>query len=222
MDDLGTGPEQGQRERTHGQGPGSVGEQLLQEELGTQARAEAFYRDQVLDHLNERMRQFVAEQEMVFIATANGQGECDSSLRAGPPGFVRVRDPGSLAYPDYRGNGVMASLGNACENPHIGLLFLDFSRHRIGLHVNGTVRLVRDEDMRERDPGLPLDPVPGRRARIWVEVTVQEAYIHCSKHIPRLVKLPTDRAWGTDDMRRKGGDWFGAAAEQKAERQTGE
>ncbi len=208
MDDLGAG-----------RGPGSIGEQLLQEELGTQARAEAFYRDQVLDHLNERMRDFVAEQEMVFIATANGQGECDSSLRAGPPGFVRVQDPTSLAYPDYRGNGVMASLGNAYENPHIGLLFLDFSRHRIGLHVNGTVRLVRDEDMRAGDPGLEPDPVPGRRARIWVQIAVEEAYIHCSKHIPRLVKLPTDRSWGTDDVKRKGGDWFGSAADQRAARE---
>ncbi|MHA6764634.1 pyridoxamine 5'-phosphate oxidase family protein [Streptacidiphilus sp. PAMC 29251] len=199
-----------------GAGPGSIGEQLLQEELGTQARAEAFYRDQTLDHLNARMREFVAEQEMVFIATANGQGECDSSMRAGPRGFVQVQDPTSLAYPDYRGNGVMASLGNAYENPHIGMLFLDFSRYRIGLHVNGTVRLVRDEEMREQNPELPIDPVPGRRARIWVQVTVQEAYIHCSKHIPHLVAMPIDRSWGTDNVRRKGGDWFGAAAEQRA------
>jgi hypothetical protein len=47
-------------------------------------------------------------------------------------------------------------------------------------------------------------------------VSVQEAYIHCSKHIPRLVKVPgRGRAWGTDDVRRKGGDWFGSAAEQR-------
>jgi hypothetical protein len=45
-----------------------------------------------------------------------------------------------------------------------------------------------------------------------VLVHVEEAYIHCAKHIPRLLKLPRDRAWGTDDVRRKGGDFFGAAA----------
>jgi hypothetical protein len=110
----------------------------------------------------------------------------------------------------------MASLGNAYENPHIGMLFVDFSRNRIGLHVNGTVRLVRDEEMRRLDPGTPIDPVPGRRARIWVQVTVQEAYIHCSKHIPHLVPHTVDRSWGTDDMRRKGGDWFGAAGDRHA------
>ena len=44
-------------------------------------------------------------------------------------------------------------------------------------------------------------------------VGVQEAYIHCAKHIPRMVKRPRDIAWGTDDVKRKGGDFFGAACE---------
>jgi uncharacterized protein len=48
----------------------------------------------------------------------------------------------------------------------------------------------------------------------WVEVQVQEAYIHCRKHLPHLVKASGEgRAWGTDDARAKGGDYFGAACE---------
>ncbi|MBC3841818.1 pyridoxamine 5-phosphate oxidase [Streptacidiphilus sp. 4-A2] len=192
---------------------GSLGERLLQEELGTVRRADAFYRDQVLDHLNHRMREFITRQEMVLIATADAGGHCDSSLRAGPAGFVRILGRRTLAYPDYRGNGVMASLGNITENPHIGLLFLDFGPDRIGLHVNGEAQLVADQDMREHHPALPVDPVPGRRATVWVEVSVHEAYVHCSKHIPRMERLTGSRRdWGTDDPARKGGDWFGTAA----------
>ncbi len=42
-------------------------------------------------------------------------------------------------------------------------------------------------------------------------ITVEEAYIHCSKHIPRLEKAGEEvRHWGTDDMRAKGGDYFQA------------
>ena len=42
-------------------------------------------------------------------------------------------------------------------------------------------------------------------------VTVEEAYIHCSKHIPRLEKVAEEvRHWGTDDVRAKGGDYFQA------------
>lgn len=191
--------------------PGSAGEHQLQERYGTGDRAERFYANQVLDHLNDRMREFLSRQEMMFVATSDGSGECDCTFRAGPPGFVRVLDRDRLAWPEYRGNGVLASLGNISENAHVGLLFVDFFRDVIGLHVNGAARIVEDTAMRTAYRDLPTDPVPGRRAERWVAVHVEEAYIHCAKHIPRLLKLPRDRAWGTDDARRKGGDFFHAA-----------
>jgi predicted pyridoxine 5'-phosphate oxidase superfamily flavin-nucleotide-binding protein len=192
--------------------PGSAGEHLLQDRHGTIARAERFYRDQRLDHLNERMREFVARQEMMFVATSDSRGECDSTFRAGPPGFVQVLSDRRIGWPEYRGNGVMASIGNISENPHVGLLFVDFFRDVIGLHVNGRALMVGDEMMRSAHPDLPVDPIPGRRPERWVTVMVEEAYIHCAKHIPRLMKLPRDRAWGADDPKRKGGDFFGVVA----------
>ncbi|WKX74329.1 pyridoxamine 5'-phosphate oxidase family protein [Streptomyces sp. XD-27] len=191
----------------------------MQLRFGTAERADRFYDDQVLDHLNPRMREFAARQEMFFLATADRHGECDSTFRAGPPGFVQVFDARTVAYPEYRGNGVLASLGNIEENPRVGILMIDFFRDRIGLHLNGRARVLSDAEMRAARPGLPVDPVPGRRAVVWVEVSVEEAYIHCAKHIPHLAKVPPqprgadrERDWGTDDVRRKGGDFFGAAA----------
>lgn len=203
------------RRSSHPDRPGSDGEHGLQERMGTTERADRFYDEQVLDRLNPRMREFAARQEMFFLATSDRHGECDNTFRAGPPGFVQVFDDRTLAYPEYRGNGVLASLGNIQENPHVGILMIDFLRDRIGLHVNGRARVLSDEEMRRERPDLPVDPAPGRRARLWVEVTVEEAYIHCAKHIPHLRKVPAggDRAWGTDDSKRKGGDFFGAAAE---------
>ncbi len=190
--------------------PGSRGEHLLQNVYGTHKRAERFYNDQVLDHLNERMIEFIARMEMLFVSTADNKGECDASLRAGPPGFVRALDSGHLAYPEYRGNGVMASLGNISENPHVGILMIDFAEDVIGLHVNGHARIVEDADLRREHPELPTDFEKGRTPERWVVVEVEEAYIHCRKHIPRLVPVGRDRPWGTDDAKRKGGDYFGA------------
>ncbi|PYC76782.1 pyridoxamine 5-phosphate oxidase [Streptomyces tateyamensis] len=192
--------------------PGSTGEHLLQQEHGTTERAERFYREQVLDHLNARMREFVARQEMAFVATSDADGECDATFRAGPPGFLHVIDERTLAYPEYRGNGVLASLGNITENGHVGLLLVDFVRDLIGLHINGRACLVDDAALRRTVPGLPQETVPGRRAEHWVLVDIDEAYIHCAKHIPRLIPAPRTRAWGSDDQRRKGGDFFGAKA----------
>ena len=196
--------------------PGTAGEHLLQQRFGTVERADRFYRQQVLPELNADMTAFVARQEMMFVATASALGHCDCTFRAGPPGFVRVLSAGRVAWPEYRGNGVMASLGNILENPNVGLIFVDFLRDVIGLHVNGHATIVPDAEMRRAYPDLPAETVPGRRAERWVNVHVEEAYIHCAKHIPRLRKVTAeDRAWGTDDLQRKGGDFFHAASERE-------
>jgi predicted pyridoxine 5'-phosphate oxidase superfamily flavin-nucleotide-binding protein len=181
------------------------GERMLQEQLGTRDRAETFYDRQVLDHLNERMQDFIARQEWMFVATSDARGACDSTLRAGPAGFVAVLSPRTVAWPEYRGNGVLASRGNIVENPHVGLLFVDFAGDRIGLHVNGRAGLADDATLRARHPGLPVDTVPGRRPEQWVVAVVEEAYIHCAKHIPRLLR-PRDRS---DEVSAKKSDYFG-------------
>nr|WP_237048395.1 pyridoxamine 5'-phosphate oxidase family protein [Lentzea guizhouensis] len=183
--------------------PGSRGEHFLQCALETTDRATRFYSDQVLDHLNPAMAEFVGRMEMAFISTADADGECDSTLRAGPAGFIQVIDSRTIAYPEYRGNGVMASLGNIMENPHVGMLMVDFTDDLIGLHVNGRARIAREE--------FPTDD---RKVERWVVVQVQEAYVHCRKHIPRMVPVDRVRDWGTDDVKRKGGDFFGAKADR--------
>lgn len=201
--------------------PGSDGEHELQERWDAVDRARSFYDKQVLDFLNPAMQEFVGRQEMVFVSTSDGRGECDCSFRAGEPGFVTVLDSRTLVYPELRGNGVYASMGNLSENAHIGLLFVDFFRDIVGLHVNGAASIVDHEDMLadERTPLRILSDLQSRRGRRperWVRVHVHEAYIHCSKHIPMLAKLDKRVDWGTDDMKRKGGDFFDVAASKRA------
>lgn len=191
---------------------GSTGERLLQEAYGTSPRAQRFYASQMLDHLNAKMRTFVARQEMMFVSTSDSMGSCDCTFRAGPPGFVAVLGERRLAWPEYRGNGVMASLGNITENGHVGLLFVDFLRDVIGLHVNGRAEIVEDTAFRRLFPEVPVDAVPGRRAERWVQVHVEEAYVHCRKHIPHLSQQSRRRHWGTDDAQSKGGDYFGVTS----------
>jgi predicted pyridoxine 5'-phosphate oxidase superfamily flavin-nucleotide-binding protein len=193
--------------------PGSAGERILQTKYGTADRAARFYDRQMLPHLNERMIEFISQQELVFIATADGKGNCDCSLRSGLPGFVRILSQSTLAYPEYRGNGVLASLGNIYENPGIGMMFPDFFQNKIGLHVNGHAVIIENENAVHL-PGIPdemrqdIQSTGGRKSERWVLITVEEAYIHCSKHIPLLKKLDKPIPWGTDDAKLKGGDFF--------------
>jgi truncated hemoglobin YjbI len=108
--------------------PGSDGEHLLQARYGSEDRARAFYANQVLNFLAPKMREFIPRQECMFVGTANRRGECDCTPRFGAPGFIRVLGDKHLLYPEYRGNGIFASLGNILENPHIALLIIDFYR----------------------------------------------------------------------------------------------
>ena len=160
------------------------------------------------------MRDFIGRQENLFIATADKHGECDCSARFGRPGFVRVLNDNYLIFPEYRGNGVMASMGNILENPHIGMIFVDFFESTVGLHVNGKARIIEHEKLLDYGSDLPRDVIDeintegNRRPERWIMVEVEEAYIHCSKHIPLMKKLDKKIDWGTDSAIAKRSDFF--------------
>ena len=194
--------------------PGSKGEKELQEEFGTKEDAFKFYNQQMLTHLSPLMQDFIVEQELMFISTSDASGECDASFRAGEKGFVWVLDKHHLIYPEYKGNGVMASMGNISENPNIGLLFLDFFKTKVGLHVNGKAEIVKKETLESR-----LLFFDGAYKNIqshqdffkivsYILVEVEEAYIHCSIHIPMLKKVKMLENEKKDIKKNKGGDAF--------------
>jgi len=192
---------------------GSEGERILQKKVGSENKASAFYDKQMLDYLNPYMRKFILKQEMVFIATADSKGECDCSFRAGKQGFVRILNEKTLLCPEYRGNGVMASMGNILENSHIGMTFIDFFETTIGLHVNGKAKIVENDELladKTLDGVANSIQEEGTAPERWILITVEEAYIHCSKHIPHLKKLDKKIHWGTDKETHKGGDFFKA------------
>jgi uncharacterized protein len=200
--------------------PAQSGEEQAQARFGTTKRAAAFYANQQRDSLNAAMQEFIARQDLVSIATADAQGRCDCSFRAGEPGFVHILDAKTLAYPEYRGNGVLASVGNILENPHIGMIFLDYCHTTIGLHVNGRAQIVEPTNLLTL-PHLPPTLVKaaqrtgGRRPEVWILIHVEEAYIHCSKHVPLMKRLDKQIEWGTDDEVVKGGDFFKVQADSK-------
>lgn len=174
--------------------PGSNGEHEMQQKFLTQDKAKDFYDRQMLEYLAPTMQTFIARQEMVFISTSDQHGECDCSFRSGEAGFVTVLDDKRVIYPDYRGNGVLASVGNMSENPHIGMLFIDFFNDKVGLHVNGKATILDESQLlallkeTHHDAALVAETSSTQKTVFWVLVHVEEAYIHCSKNIPVLKK----------------------------------
>ncbi len=186
----------------------------MQCQYESEDRAHGFYTRQVLDFLSPAMQEFIARQEILFVATADRHGECDCTSKFGTPGFIRVLSEKHLMYPEYRGNGVFANLGNMTENPHIAMLILDFYRDTVGLHVNGKARIVENAELLLHAGNLPasvreeLQREGKKKPERWVVVEVEEAYIQCSKHIPLMKKLDKRIEWGTDNVVAKGGDYF--------------
>ena len=123
-------------------------------------------------------RAFIESSALFFLATADAEGRPDCSHKGGLPGFVRVLDSRTLAFPSYDGNGMFRSLGNISANPAVGLLFIDFEQPR-RLRVLGTASID------ERDP--LIGDVEG--AQLVVRVRAERIFPNCPRYIHRMQRV---------------------------------
>ena len=99
---------------------------VLQEEFDTDKLADRLNEIIVLSEITEQHQAFIESQDMFFLSSIDHRGYPTCSFKAGAPGFLRVIDPKSLAFPSYDGNGMFLSMGNINTNEKIGLLLIDF------------------------------------------------------------------------------------------------
>ena len=125
--------------------------------------------------LSDGDRDFIESAPFFFLATVDADGFPDCSYKGGLPGFVRCPDAQSIVFPSYDGNGMFRSLGNAVENPHVALLFIDFQRPN-RLRVHGTAEVSDDEELVSSFEG----------ALVVVRVTVERAFPNCPRYIHRM------------------------------------
>ncbi|MFS0728264.1 pyridoxamine 5'-phosphate oxidase family protein [Paenibacillus sp. 1P07SE] len=76
--------------------------------------------------LDQDQTDTIRRSDTLFIATHPTGSGADASHRGGQPGFIQVMDPHTLVIPDYKGNAMFNTLGNAALYPQTGLMFLDF------------------------------------------------------------------------------------------------
>jgi predicted pyridoxine 5'-phosphate oxidase superfamily flavin-nucleotide-binding protein len=119
---------------------------------------------------------------MLFLATADADGQPTCSYKGGDPGFVRVVDDRTLAFPSYDGNGMFLSMGNVAVHPAVGLLFIDFERQR-RMRVDGTASVHFD------DPLLGTYP----EAQLVVRVAARRIYPNCPRYIHRYQLVERSR-----------------------------
>lgn len=154
----------------------------LQQQYDTTRLADRIESTLFRERFTAEDRAFIERLDMFFLATADAEGRPSCSFKGGDPGFVRVTGEAELVFPCYDGNGMFLSMGNASENPQVGLLFIDFETPK-RLRVNGRAKL------------LPADAVdqPFREAQFVVQVAVEQIFPNCPRYLPKMQRVEPSR-----------------------------
>lgn len=152
--------------------PYSPAARELQDRFDTRRLADRLVQVTVHDRFTDDDRAFIEQRDMFFLATVDDTGQPTCSYKGGDPGFVRIVDDRTLAFPNYDGNGMYLSMGNVAATHRVGLLFIDFERPD-RVRVEGSATLALD------DPLLPSYP----EAQFVVRVAVDRIYPNCPRYI---------------------------------------
>jgi len=129
-------------------------------------------------------RAFIERMDMFFLATADAEGRPQCSYKGGDPGFVRVLDEHTVAFPCYDGNGMFLSMGNVLVNPHVGMLFIDFTSERPSrLRLNGAATIDDSDPLLGEYPG----------AQLVVRVRADQVFPNCPRYIHRMALVERSR-----------------------------
>lgn len=154
----------------------------LQDQHDTRRLADKIEELAVHTELGDMDRAFIESRDMFFLSTVDHQGRPTVSYKGGDPGFVRVIDAKTIAFPLYDGNGMFFSAGNVVGNGQVGLLFIDFvTPNRMRVQGEATI-----------DPNDPL-LMEFVEAQLVVRVTVSEVWPNCPRYVHRHTKVKASR-----------------------------
>src|SRR4051795_6531255 len=148
------------------------GSRSLQDRFDTRRLADRLQDVKVTDVIDDRDRAVIESMDMLFIGTADEHGRPNCSYKGGEPGFVRVLDERTIAFPVYDGNGMFLTAGNLLVTKNVGLLFIDFEGRK-RMRLNGVASVADD------DPLLADYP----EAQLVVRVSATEVFPNCPRYI---------------------------------------
>ena len=154
----------------------------LQDEFESRAMADRVEVIAAKPEVDDTARAFIESRDMFFLSTVDHNGRPTVSYKGGDPGFVRVLDANTIAFPSYDGNGMFYSMGNIAAHPEIGCLFIDFEKP-FRLRLQGRAELVAS--------GPLMDLF--NEAELVVKVTVTDVWMNCPRYVHRYKKEQASR-----------------------------
>ena len=158
------------------------GNRRLQDQFDTRRLADRLDEAIVQDSIMPSDKDFIERLDMFFIATVDERGHANCSYKAGDPGFVRVLDEHTLAFPNYDGNGMYLTAGNILTTRQVGLLFIDFENQK-RMRLNGEATLHRDDPLMREYP----------EAQFIVRVRAREVFANCPRYIHKMKLVQRSR-----------------------------
>jgi hypothetical protein len=154
----------------------------LQTLFDTQRLADRLDESLVHDFFTPSEKAFIEARDMFFLATVDARGRANCSYKGGEPGFVRVTDEHTLAFPNYDGNGMYLSMGNVLQTAQVGMLFLDFENQQ-RMRVNGEARIEKEDSLMADYP----------EAQFIVRVRAREVFANCPRYIHKMQLIERSR-----------------------------
>ncbi|MEO6436410.1 MAG: pyridoxamine 5'-phosphate oxidase family protein [Tepidisphaeraceae bacterium] len=150
------------------------GERALQDRFDTRRLADRVAQ-LTSDTIGDGDRDFIERMDMFFLATVDANGNVDCGYKGGEPGFVRVIDERTVAFPWYDGNGQYMGAGNILSMGKVAMLFIDFE-HARRMRVNGTATIDFE------------DPLASEfhEAQFVVRVHTEEVFPNCPRYIHKM------------------------------------
>jgi len=130
--------------------------------------------------ISEELAAFIAEQRSVFLATVSSASWPYIQHRGGPPGFLKLLGPTTLAFADFRGNRQYITQGNLSDNPNAHLFLIDYTQRK-RVKIWGEARVI-EEDADLLAQVMPTDYGARPEQVILFEVSAWD--VNCPQHIP--------------------------------------
>ncbi len=133
------------------------------------------------DPLGDDERAFIEARDSFYMATMSEDGWPYVQHRGGPRGFLRVINPGQLAFADYKGNRQLLTTGNLSVNDRVTLFLMDYP-NRTRLKIIGHARTEEAKEHPELFATL-AHPEAARLVERFVFIDVISFDWNCQQHI---------------------------------------
>lgn len=157
-------------------------QRAFQDKFDTRRVADLIEAGFVVNEVSETDQAFIESRDMFWLSTIDESGSPTVSYKGGDPGFIKVIDSKTIAFPSYNGNGMFYSMGNINGSAKVGMLFMDFEKPN-RMRLQGTATVSDDDPLMSEY----------NEAQLVVRVTVDSVWPNCPRYVHRMKKETPSR-----------------------------